>query len=190
MYVVNARSVSSHHPVSGVHRAGSIGGPAAVHRRDLGNDMPKSDPPKLLVAEPQELCLPPIDEATLPTTGPRDAVALDGPLTENFGGAMYAMIGHSDIRGRGQNVGPALHVDPFVMCNYACLPPGRGPPFCAHPHCGASIVSIFLSGGAFLPPWDNVQGPEARGPLLPGGIYYVDSGAVSCHARIAWHTTA
>jgi redox-sensitive bicupin YhaK (pirin superfamily) len=134
---------------------------------------------KLLVTDPAQLCLPALTDP-VPSEGPRVVKALDLPLECKFG-AMWAMIGHSDIRGRGQHVPQVPHVDPFVMCNYVSLPPGRGAPFCAHPHCGASIVSIFLSGGGMMPPWDNVRGPESRGPLLPGGVYHVDSGAGCVH---------
>ena len=65
------------------------------------------------------------------------------------------------------------------MCVAVNMPKGVSPPFCAHPHCGASIASILLQGSA-VRPWDNVQGDEPE-LLLPGGIYHVDTGAGCVH---------
>ena len=134
---------------------------------------------KLLVADPAQLALPPLAAGErIRQTGDRDTVALQAELPA-MGPIGFNLFGVHDIRGRGTHVEPSPHADPFMYCVAARLPPGARPPFCAHPHAGASVCSILISGGAVLP-WDNVQGHE-REPLLPGGAYHVDTGAGCVH---------
>lgn len=133
---------------------------------------------KLLVADPALLCLPPLrpGEKVRPT-GARLARAVPAALPRM--GRGFNLFGVHDIRGRGTHVEPSPHCDPFVMCTAAVVPAGAKLPFCAHPHCGASVATIFLQGTA-VRPWDNVNGPEEE-RLLPGGIYHVDTGAGVVH---------
>ena len=133
---------------------------------------------KLLVAEPSQLALPPIsDGESITPSGNRRLEVLSAPIPKI--GPGYALFGVHDIRGRGTHVEPSPHVDPFIFAHFVSLPPGVNPPFCAHPHCGASVASILLQGGA-IKPWDNVRGWEPA-PLLPGGVYHVDTGAGCVH---------
>ncbi|KAL1507236.1 hypothetical protein AB1Y20_008085 [Prymnesium parvum] len=127
---------------------------------------------------PERLSLPPLKPGEkVRQEGEREVHLVSSPLP-SFGKG-FNLFGAADIRGRGTDVEPSPHCDPFVLCSAAVLPPGVSPPFCAHPHCGASVVSILLQGGAMLP-WDNVKGKEPT-TLVPGGIYHVDSGAGCVH---------
>ena len=133
---------------------------------------------KLLVADPALLALPPLAPGeSVAETGARHVEAITEAIPKM--GPGYSLFGVHDIRGRGTHVEPSPHCDPFIMCQAVSLPAGMKPPFCAHPHCGASIVSILLQGTA-MRPWDNVQGPEPE-PLVPGGLYHVDTGAGCVH---------
>jgi redox-sensitive bicupin YhaK (pirin superfamily) len=134
---------------------------------------------KLLVADPALLSLPPLAAGEeVRTTGEREVEALSAALPA-MGPIGFNLFGVHDIRGRGTHVEPSPHADPFIYCVAAKLPPGAKPPFCAHPHCGASVGTILLQGGAIMP-WDNVHGREPQ-PLLPGGLYHVDTGAGCVH---------
>jgi redox-sensitive bicupin YhaK (pirin superfamily) len=133
---------------------------------------------KLLLADASKLALPPLapDEAVRPA-GQRDTLLVPAALP-SFGPG-FNLFGTHDIRGRGTHIEPSPHCDPFLMCVAAVMPAGAKLPFCAHPHCGASIASILLQGTA-VRPWDNLRGPEEQ-VLLPGGIYHVDTGAGCVH---------
>lgn len=133
---------------------------------------------KLLVADPLLLALPPLAPGeVVRAAGPRAARAVPAVLPPM--GRGFNLFGVRDIRGRGTHVEPSPHCDPFIMCIAAVVPAGATLPFCAHPHCGASVATIFLQGSV-IRPWDNVGGAEAH-PLLPGGIYHVDTGAGCVH---------
>ena len=134
---------------------------------------------KLCVADPKLLALPPLAEGETPApAGARSCESIPAALP-TLGPVGFNLFGVHDIYGRGTHVEPSPHADPFVMCTAVKVPPGFKLPFCAHPHCGASVASIFFQGGAILP-WDNVQGGEPE-PLLPGGIYHVNTGAGCVH---------
>ena len=72
------------------------------------------------------------------------------------------------------------HADPFFLCDAVRLPRHAKPPFCAHPHSGAGVISLLFRAACTVRPWDNVQGAEAE-PLRAGGIYHVDTGAGCVH---------
>ena len=136
---------------------------------------------KLLVADASQLALPPLAPGEeVRASGPRAAEPLAEPLQPMRPGSLtFGLFGCHDIRGRGSHVSACPHADPFILCTAAVMPPGAKPPFCAHPHCGASVASLLFKGGA-ITPWDNVQGFE-REKLLPGGVYHVDTGAGCVH---------
>ena len=134
---------------------------------------------KLCVADPTLLALPPLaDGEVVRATGQRAVKPIPAALPA-MGPVGFNLFGVHDIYGRGTHVDPSPHCDPFLMCAAMKAPPGMKPPFCAHPHCGASVASIMFNGGAIMP-WDNVQGTEPE-PLLPGGIYHVNTGAGCVH---------
>ena len=138
---------------------------------------------KLLVSEPSSVCLP--------SLGKEEAAELDGHVgsgkirsavsseAKRIFGPMWNLFGAHDIRGRGSHNSEALHCDPFILCHAGKIPKGMKPPFCAHPHCGASVASLFFQGGT-ISPWDNIHGTE-KIALVPGGIYHVDTGAGCVH---------
>ena len=133
---------------------------------------------KLCVADPALLALPALAAGErIRPTGPRSCEPLTASLLSM--GPAVNLFGVHDIYGRGTHVPASPHADPFVMCTVVKAPAGFKPPFCAHPHCGASVASILFQGTA-IRPWDNVSGTEAK-PLLPGGIYHVDTGAGCVH---------
>ena len=133
---------------------------------------------KLLVADPARLSLPALAPGEeVRQTGHRAVTKVADDLPGM--GPMIQLFGTADIRGRGTHVEPSPHCDPFLMCAAAKLPKGAKPPFCAHPHCGASVTSLLFQGGAMCA-WDNIGGDEAE-PVLPGGIYHVDTGAGVVH---------
>ena len=132
----------------------------------------------LLAADPARLSLPPLAEGEeVRADGPRVAQALAGKVQRM--GPFFGLLGSADIRGRGSDSENSPHCDPFMLCHTGSLPPGAKPPFCAHPHCGASVATISVTGSK-MSPWDNVQGTEAK-PLLPGGIYHVQTGSGCVH---------
>lgn len=57
--------------------------------------------------------------------------------------------------------------------------PSIKPPFCAHPHSGACVISIQLEGYD-IQPWDNLHGDEAQ-TLKAGGAYMLQSGLGCVH---------
>ncbi|KAG8456898.1 hypothetical protein KFE25_012688 [Diacronema lutheri] len=133
---------------------------------------------KLLVAEPALLALPALGLGeAVRASGEREARALSAALPSV--GRGFNLFGTHDIRGRGTHVESSPHCDPFIMCVAATVGAGQRLPFCAHPHCGASVATILLQGAA-IRPWDNVHGDEPE-PLLPGGVYHVDTGAGCVH---------
>ena len=49
-------------------------------------------------------------------------------------------------QGRGSDVpGSCAHADPFFLCDAVRLPRDAKPPFCAHPHSGAGVLSLCCS---------------------------------------------
>lgn len=127
-------------------------------------------------AAPERLCLPPLPpgEQVRPN-GDRLAVAV--PVVR--GGPGFSLFAAHDIEGRGSNADKTPHADPFMLCHASAMLGARAAPFCAHPHCGASVFTIFLSGTEVWP-WDNVNGDEKH-HLYPGGIYYVNTGQGCVH---------
>lgn len=133
---------------------------------------------KLLVADPARLSLPPLAPGEEVRPSGHRMVRQVGDDLPGMG-PMIQLFGTHDIRGRGTHVQPSPHCDPFMMCAAAKMPKGAKPPFCAHPHCGASVATLLFQGGAMMA-WDNVGGDEAE-RVLPGGIYHVDTGAGCVH---------
>ena len=134
---------------------------------------------KLLLADPSLLALPPLGaDESICKSGARTCRPIQAALPK-MGPVGFNLFGCHDIYQRGTHSEPAPHADPFIMCAAIKADKAFKPPFCAHPHCGASVASILIQGGA-IRPWDNVQGSEAA-PLLAGGIYHVDTGAGCVH---------
>ena len=99
-------------------------------------------------------------------------------------GFLHKLFGAHDIRGRGSDVPGCAHADPFFLCDAVRLPRHAKPPFCAHPHSGAGVISLLFRAACTVRPWDNVQGAEAE-PLRAGGIYHVDTGAGAPPSKFA-----
>ena len=126
------------------------------------------------------LALPPLgDGEVVRDSGDRECVKPSEPCPAMFG-SFFKVMGHKDVRGRGSHVPAVTHVDPFILCDAVRMPKGAKPPFCAHPHCGTGVMTLVFQAAGKIAPWDNVQGSEAK-PLLPGGIYHVDTGAGCVH---------
>eukprot|EP00548_Thalassiothrix_antarctica_P014625 CAMPEP_0194173650 /NCGR_PEP_ID=MMETSP0154-20130528/7930_1 /TAXON_ID=1049557 /ORGANISM="Thalassiothrix antarctica, Strain L6-D1" /LENGTH=387 /DNA_ID=CAMNT_0038886773 /DNA_START=100 /DNA_END=1260 /DNA_ORIENTATION=+ len=90
------------------------------------------------------------------------------------------IVGSVDIDGYGtsHNITGA-ETDPFVLSEYVRMPAHIKPPFCAHPHAGACVISIQLEGYD-IQPWDNLRGDEDE-VLKAGGIYLLQSGSGCVH---------
>jgi len=90
------------------------------------------------------------------------------------------MVGTVDIDGYGtsHNITEA-EVDPFLLSDYVKMGAGIKPPFCAHPHAGACVMSIPLEGYD-IQPWDNLHGDE-EDLLEAGGAYMLQSGLGCVH---------
>ena len=80
-------------------------------------------------------------------------------------GFLHKLFGAHDIRGRGSDVPGCAHADPFFLCDAVRLPRHAKPPFCAHPHSGAGVISLLFRAACTVRPWDKdilyVQGAEA-----------------------------
>ena len=137
-------------------------------------------PPDYTVADPARLCLPRDDDAApAAATGDRRCVPPSEPVPLKMG-FLHKLFGAHDIRGRGSDVPGCAHADPFFLCDAVRLPRHAKPPFCAHPHSGAGVISLLFRAASTVRPWDNVQGAEAE-PLRAGGLYHVDTGAGCVH---------
>ena len=153
--------------------------------------------PEYSVAPPARLCLQ--DDAgtghgrpllrAAERVGCRQDGALPSPESSSYAiaatwsctqGFLHKLFGAHDIRGRGSDVPGCAHADPFFLCDAVRLPRHAKPPFCAHPHSGAGVISLLFRAACTVRPWDNVQGAEAE-PLRAGGIYHVDTGAGCVH---------
>ncbi|KAH8098275.1 quercetin 2,3-dioxygenase [Aureococcus anophagefferens] len=111
--------------------------------------MTDEPPPPIVIADPALLALPPLaDGEVVRDSGDRACVKPEAPCPVMFG-AMHKLLGHKD---------------------------GARPPFCAHPHSGVGVMTLLFQCAGGMRPWDNLNGPEAA-PLLPGGVYHVDTGA-------------
>ncbi|KAH8047070.1 quercetin 2,3-dioxygenase [Aureococcus anophagefferens] len=142
--------------------------------------MADEPPPPIVIADPALLALPPLaDGEVVRDSGDRACVKPEAPCPVMFG-AMHKLLGHKDVRGRGSHVPAVTHCDPFVLCDAIRLPKGARPPFCAHPHSGVGVMTLLFQCAGGMRPWDNLNGPEAA-PLLPGGVYHVDTGAGCVH---------
>ena len=142
--------------------------------------MTDEPPPPICIADPALLALPPLaDGEVVRDSGDRACVKPEAPCPVMFG-AMHKLLGHKDVRGRGSHVPAVTHCDPFVLCDAIRLPKGARPPFCAHPHSGVGVMTLLFQCAGGMRPWDNLNGPEAA-PLLPGGVYHVDTGAGCVH---------
>ena len=114
---------------------------------------------KALVTDPRAVSLPPLrDSDVIRPDGDREVTLLSAGLPTI--GPGFALFGTMDVRGRGSHVEPSPHCDPFVMATAASVPVDMKLPFCAHPHCGASVSSILFQGTA-VRPWDNINGTFA-----------------------------
>ena len=133
--------------------------------------------PGYAVAPPARLCLQ--VRRRHRATGDRCCVPPVEPVPLKMG-FLHKLFGAHDIRGRGSDVPGCAHADPFFLCDAVRLPRHAKPPFCAHPHSGAGVISLLFRAACTVRPWDNVQGAEAE-PLRAGGIYHVDTGAGCVH---------
>ena len=120
--------------------------------------------PGYAVAPPARLCLQ--VRRRHRATGDRRCVPPAEPVPLKMG-FRHKLFGAHEIRGRGSDVPGCAHADPFFLCDAVRLPRDAKPPFCAHPHSGAGVISLLFRAACTVRPWDNVRGFEAA-PLRPG----------------------